>query len=1017
MADIIQIRRDTYNNWIEVDPILAQAEFAVEIDTNQFKIGDGKEVYSALPYASQGVARPNPQDQDKWMVYNDASKSWAVATTDLIETNSTILFGNARGVFKDIIVPTLDTQLDVNRWLLDQIEEVYEGHFVKLTGDKMTGNLILDQAKNVKLETRYVDSGENSNLNLQHDGNTKVYIGGTEVAVAPYLQLNKEGIDDNHAVTKKYVDDKGNELQQEIIELEEEIDALAPTLERGSWRFNPTGSASPAMFALYAAGTPTNEYPQADQLFINTLDTDGNLHNFNDVVEGSYVEIFSPDDGDYGLYKVTSKSDETGGANAFWMFDIEHSRSNRPMADASLEDKCRFKFFTIADATNPDAFLLKSGDNMEGQLDMKGESGRNKIINLADPTQDYHAVNKKYVDALANGGTLGGQCIDINGGQLCASKPVTRFIDVIKNSPVWPAGDRYLETRPDKRPAYGNMTGYYRAAFNLGEHHYFVDTSYNIQRKHEKTDIQETVWTRPTLSTTYSWERMFGLNDDHTIMCDSKHYYKYGSDTSQYMKVYFHSTNTSVNDFNVSYGSHYGYKLETTSTAFTKDGMCFTTFIATNTSNRIYSFIGVTDTSNNFSVKSAHVYTKDITNLGGGSSGQTNDQFKGKHYVHRVGDELYVSTNESRDLWRFTGKAQNGQSISGFEQEFEKIENALPNTSGTGTIYIRYLPEVDRYYASCKYDGYLSKAGTGKELTSETFVNAIRFSCSNWEYTHNDKKYSKVRWSYDNLPLVFNGEVIVTANAMSESQDSITYSIGPSYLIYNGIEVKQYDGDYDNNGDADFNKEQFWSFPYRTNQPQNLPHYYQQTDVNTGETSLKCELQRYSQDKMYPNHQELIWNGVPVALNATEGQQVTKVSATRPIRGKLVVKKNQDSGINGTVVWAMKSETQLAGDYDNYNQLFLPNEWIIANAGIPDGCEAGVNSMVGTWLNTSKTVAVECYSTFGEPATRTYSGKDYDGILVRLSTTFKGDFHFNYEMPDAVTIMGELEEITQTVLT
>ena len=113
----------------------------------------------------------------------------------------------------------------------------------------------------------------------------------------------------------------------------------------------------------------------------------------------------------------------------------------------------------------------------------------------------------------------------------------------------------------------------------------------------------------------------------------------------------------------------------------------------------------------------------------------------------------------------------------------------------------------------------------------------------------------------------------------------------------------------------------------------------------------------------------------------------------------------------------MKSKEQMAGDYDNYNYLFLPNEWIINNSGIPDGCEAGVNSMVGTWLNTSKTVAVECYSTYGEPVTRAYSGKEYDGILVRLSTTFKGDFSYTYEMPDALTITGELEEITQTILT
>jgi len=221
-----------------------------------------------------------------------------------------------------------------------------------------------------------------------------------------------------------------NHLQNEIIELEKEMDAIAPTLYRGLWRFNPAGSASPAMFAMYAMGTTTSEFAQADQVFINTVSTDGTLHNFNDVEVGSYLEIFSPNDGDYGLYKVTGKSDETGGANAFWMFDVEHSRSNRPMADASMEDTCRFKFFTIADTAEPTSFVMKTGDSMTGDLNMVGskvktlflDSGQNSNLAIQhdgntkvyvgntqtsfinhiklnrDGVDDDHVVTKKYVD-------------------------------------------------------------------------------------------------------------------------------------------------------------------------------------------------------------------------------------------------------------------------------------------------------------------------------------------------------------------------------------------------------------------------------------------------------------------------------------------------------------------------------------------------------------------------------------------------------------------------------------------
>ena len=62
MADIIQIRRDIQGNWLDVDPILAQGEFAVEVDTNQFKIGNGKDVYSILPYVTQGPDGPTGED-------------------------------------------------------------------------------------------------------------------------------------------------------------------------------------------------------------------------------------------------------------------------------------------------------------------------------------------------------------------------------------------------------------------------------------------------------------------------------------------------------------------------------------------------------------------------------------------------------------------------------------------------------------------------------------------------------------------------------------------------------------------------------------------------------------------------------------------------------------------------------------------------------------------------------------------------------------------------------------------
>ena len=50
MAVQIQLRRDTASNWSTANPILAQAELGIEIDTNRIKIGDGVNDWNSISY-------------------------------------------------------------------------------------------------------------------------------------------------------------------------------------------------------------------------------------------------------------------------------------------------------------------------------------------------------------------------------------------------------------------------------------------------------------------------------------------------------------------------------------------------------------------------------------------------------------------------------------------------------------------------------------------------------------------------------------------------------------------------------------------------------------------------------------------------------------------------------------------------------------------------------------------------------------------------------------------------------
>lgn len=51
----IQLRNDTAANWAKSTVVLLAGEFAVENDTGLFKIGNGTDVFSALPYANNAA--------------------------------------------------------------------------------------------------------------------------------------------------------------------------------------------------------------------------------------------------------------------------------------------------------------------------------------------------------------------------------------------------------------------------------------------------------------------------------------------------------------------------------------------------------------------------------------------------------------------------------------------------------------------------------------------------------------------------------------------------------------------------------------------------------------------------------------------------------------------------------------------------------------------------------------------------------------------------------------------------
>jgi hypothetical protein len=50
MAVKLQLRGDTAAAWTAANPILAEREFAIEMDTQRLKVGDGTTAWNSLPY-------------------------------------------------------------------------------------------------------------------------------------------------------------------------------------------------------------------------------------------------------------------------------------------------------------------------------------------------------------------------------------------------------------------------------------------------------------------------------------------------------------------------------------------------------------------------------------------------------------------------------------------------------------------------------------------------------------------------------------------------------------------------------------------------------------------------------------------------------------------------------------------------------------------------------------------------------------------------------------------------------
>jgi len=300
---------------------------------------------------------------------------------------------------------------------------VFGGQFVhRQGGDTMEGQLVIDGPRKAgddpdnpglvsSVKVLSIDNAQNSSLQLRHSGNAKIYIGDTDVAIASDIKfvraagsivktddadlINIKGEEvsytgktenDTNLVTKKYVDDADEELRQGIITIDEELESIAPSTERGQWMYekaaDPFRSPNSGKYFLIKGITAasdiglaqfTEDYTEATGAVFSSTDNDGTSHTWSDVEADELIDLLDKPDPD-GLFgtitEINTSTHSTGAAIIMWdrITAIGSPTNNEPYLT-------NVKIFSPPTGGTASEFVKKSGDTMTGNLVIDKSTG------------------------------------------------------------------------------------------------------------------------------------------------------------------------------------------------------------------------------------------------------------------------------------------------------------------------------------------------------------------------------------------------------------------------------------------------------------------------------------------------------------------------------------------------------------------------------------------------------------------------------------------------------------------
>ena len=282
-----------------------------------------------------------------------------------------------------------------------------------LINQETTERKAADNALEAKITQEVEDRTEADNAIKQEianltNGTTEIpYVKKSGDTMTGALNLPAPTADAN-AANKKYVDDKDavldaaikKEVQDRttaIAGIQTEIDGVTGDL---SGYLPLTGGT---MTGALNVQTPTENANAATKAYVDQAvqnATDPELEGRVDALETSQAtqdtEIANLKNGTTALPYIKDTGDTVTGTYNFTGADLT---VKAPTADASPATKAYVdsKITNLENGSTALPYVKKAGDSMSGVLNMSN----NKVTNVADPTANGDAVNKKYVDDKA----------------------------------------------------------------------------------------------------------------------------------------------------------------------------------------------------------------------------------------------------------------------------------------------------------------------------------------------------------------------------------------------------------------------------------------------------------------------------------------------------------------------------------------------------------------------------------------------------------------------------------------